>query len=157
MKENYLNENIRSILDGLLIYLCSKYDIYKPDIYFDAKYDSAHYNFLKNKIVLGEIAISSNSFKEDIEPYISIKILTKFGEIIFNFLHEFGHCVQYNKYPKMWNIYSKQYIKHIEKIKGKFITPELYKIYRELKVEKFADKFAIHYMKKHYSEHIKCN
>lgn len=147
----YLTENVKDILDGLLIYLCSKYDILKPSLNFKLHYNNAGYNSWGRKIIIGTKYINGNAFKIEVEPYLKIQTTSKFGEILFAFLHEFGHCIQHEKYPELYFKFKKEYREH-EQFGSN--CPSTHKRYRKLKLESTADNFAISFMRKHYPEHI---
>lgn len=64
---------------------------------------------------------------------------------VFSLLHEIGHSLQNDK-----SKYNKEYVNYKEKVYSSY--EEAYTIYRNLSLEKDADKFASNFMKDHKYE-----
>ena len=103
---------------------------------------SSHYNDLSNEIIINVTDLGD--LKICVLPFIKLKLEKDIGIIMFILYHELAHCLQWTKFEK-WFINHTEECREFEtniRKAGIVIGTKDYQKYRELKLEKCADKIA---------------
>ena len=102
---------------------------------------SSRYEELNNEIIinLGD----TDDLRISLLPFIKIKLSKNIDLIMFSLYHELAHCFQYQKFSKWFLSYNIEWQDFTNNVRLKnIIETEDLKKYRELKLEKSADKIA---------------
>lgn len=114
---------------------CQILELNSPKLEFEDE-NCSRYEYLDNKIVINlEQYIE---LKTKLLPFIKIKLSNDNDIIMFCLYHELGHCFQYQKFSR-WR---SNYITEYQNFGFNNIALNNSRKYRELKLEKNADKIA---------------
>ena len=113
----------------------------QPILTFEEGKHSSRYEEFSNKIIINFNDI--DDVREFVLPFIKTKLTKNIDIIMFSLYHELAHCLQYQKYEKWFLNCRMEWLDFNTNInKAIIVGKEDYKKYRELKLEKCADKIA---------------
>jgi len=127
--------------------VCKELGLKKPKLVMEHS-RMCCYNPMENTIVVGIGSILPIEFDWTTGKYINYNFRNLFDILLFNMYHELAHCIQYHNHKK-WYFKQLWKLREWEDKDLKTISSEEgNRLYRNFKLEKYADRIALYLIDK---------